>query len=276
MFARAQLTMKSAFFALALAALLPGLSSAQTAEREVDVELVLAVDVSRSMGAEEMEIQRRGYAAALTDPQVLDAIFSGLTGRVAITFMEWAGDGNQHVVVPWREIATPQDAQAFADLLLSGPSFNMRYTSISGAILTAVRLFDGNGFKGLKRVIDISGDGPNNQGVPVDEARDLAVANGIIINGLPLMTTTGTYGRYSIPDLDRYYIDCVIGGPASFSVPVTSWETFPEAVRRKLVLELAGGVPGANQLPVHRTAGEASTDCLIGERLLWQWDFNVR
>ena len=274
MFPLAQL--KTLFLALAAFILLPVMLVAQTAEREVDVELVLAVDVSRSMGAEEMEIQRRGYAAALTDPQVLDAMFSGLTGRVAITFMEWAGDGNQHVVVPWREIATPEDAQAFADLLLAGPSFNMRYTSISGAILTATRLFDDNGFAGLKRVIDVSGDGPNNQGVPVEEARDLAIGNGIIINGLPLMTTGGFYGRYSIPYLDRYYVDCVIGGPASFSLPVTSWEEFPEAVRRKLVLELAGGEPGEDRLPLIRAAAEEKTDCLIGERLLMQWDFNDR
>lgn len=274
MFPLAQL--KTLFLALAVFVFLPLMLSAQTAEREVDIELVLAVDVSRSMGAEEMEIQRQGYAAALTDPQVLDAMFSGLTGRVAITFMEWAGDGNQHVVVPWREIATQEDAQAFAGLLLANPSFNMRYTSISGAILTATRLFEDNGFAGLKRVIDVSGDGPNNQGVPVEEARDLAVGNGIIINGLPLMTTGGFYGRYSIPYLDRYYVDCVIGGPASFSLPVTSWEEFPEAVRRKLVLELAGGDPGEGRLPVIRVAEEKKTDCLIGERLLLQWDFNDR
>ena len=268
--------LRTVLLAFAIPAFLPAVALAQSAEREVDVELVLAVDVSRSMGAEEMDIQRRGYAAALTDPQVLDAMFSGLTGRVAITFMEWAGDGNQHVVVPWREIASPEDAQAFADLLLAGPSYNMRYTSISGAILTATRLFDDNGFAGLKRVIDVSGDGPNNQGVPVEEARDLAVGNGIIINGLPLMTTGGFYGRYSIPYLDRYYVDCVIGGPASFSLPVKSWEEFPEAVRRKLVLELAGHAMRESELPLVRVAQEEKTDCLIGERLLLQWDFNDR
>ncbi|MCC2095481.1 MAG: DUF1194 domain-containing protein, partial [Hyphomicrobiales bacterium] len=122
------------------------------------------------------------------------------------------------------------------------------------------------------------GDGPNNQGAPVEEARDLAVANGIIINGLPLMTTGDGLSRYAIPFLDRYYIDCVIGGPASFSLPVDRWEAFPEAVRRKLVLELAHAPPGtgrdgaANALPVTRIADRSKVDCLIGERLRMQWD----
>jgi len=252
------------------------------AETEVDVELVLAVDVSRSMSAGELEIQRRGYAEAIRDPQVVKAISEGLVGRIAVTYLEWAGDGNQRVVVPWMEIANMDDAQSFSARLVATSGFTMRYTSISGALLTATRLFEGNGFAGLKKVIDVSGDGPNNQGVPVEEARDLALGNNIVINGLPLMTNEGGFSRFSIPNLDKYYTDCVIGGPGSFSLPVRSWEEFPEAVRRKLVLELAGyEMPETGRIPVVKvqSGGDGNGDkfdCLIGERLRLQWDGSLQ
>lgn len=235
---------------------------------EVDVELVLAVDVSRSMNREELLIQREGYAAALTDPQVINAITQGLTGRIAVTYLEWAGDGTHHVTVPWRIIANEEDAGQFAAVLRETPVWNMQFTSISGAILKATQLFENNNIAGLKRVIDVSGDGPNNQGVPVTEARDLAAGSGITINGLPLMTAPDAYSRWSIPDLDVYYIECVIGGPGSFSLPVRSWEEFPAAVRRKLVLELAGGLPDqpARLIPASART-DSGYDCLIGEKL---------
>ncbi len=236
-------------------------------ETVVDVELVLAVDVSLSMSQEEREIQRRGYAAAIADPSVIDAIAKGLHQRIAVTYLEWAGDTRHRVVMPWRLIASPDDARRVADELALAQSRGERRTSISGAMREAAKLFDGNGYRGMKRVIDISGDGPNNHGRPVLEARDAVVTQGIIINGLPLMTNGGLASSFNIKDLDAYYANCVIGGPGAFTVPVTEWTQFPEAVRRKLVLELAGGVPAAKLI---RVAGSEPYDCLIGEKLWLQ------
>ncbi|PHP67514.1 hypothetical protein CSC94_07350 [Zhengella mangrovi] len=263
-------------FLLFGAAATQGSSPAAASEQVVDVELVLAVDVSLSMMPFELEIQRKGYAAAITDPSVVGAIRQGLHGRIAVTYIEWAGDYTQRQVVPWTMIETAEDARAFASTLTANAGGGMRRTSISGAIAYSAGLFDDNGFRGLKRVIDISGDGPNNQGRPVTEARDDAVDRGIIINGLPLMTLDSSpYGSFDIPDLDRYYTRCVIGGPGAFMVPVDGWEQFPEAIRRKLVLELAG----VQRSPVIRVAGPALEDtepydCLIGERI-WQRRFQL-
>ncbi|WP_407936797.1 DUF1194 domain-containing protein [Jiella pelagia] len=236
----------------------------------VDVELVLAVDVSWSMDQSEQEIQRDGYAAAFRDPKVQEAIFDGVNGRVAVTYVEWAGTTSQMVVVPWTLIDTKEAADAFAYRLATELPDRERRTSISSAIDTIVPMFDGNGFDGLRRVIDISGDGPNNQGRMVTLARDGAVAAGITINGLPLMTSGGGFSWGSIPDLDRYYSDCVIGGPGAFVIPVNDWSQFPEAVRRKLILELAGGWPlGAEPREplVLKTQGLPAADCLVGENM---------
>jgi hypothetical protein len=238
---------------------------AQTNE-VVDVELVFAVDISRSISMEELAIQRDGYAAALTDPSVLEAIADGLHQKIAITYVEWSGVRGQRTIVPWTVIAKPADAVAIANFLRSEiPASGMR-TSISSAIDHTSGLFEGNGISGMKRVIDISGDGPNNQGGPVLDARDAAIAKGIIINGLPLLTNSGPFSEYDLPNLDEYYANCVIGGPGSFMVPVTSWEQFPAAVRRKLILELADG-SRSERLPVVLAAGETGYDCLIGEKM---------
>ncbi|MAW85129.1 MAG: hypothetical protein CMJ42_01235 [Phyllobacteriaceae bacterium] len=257
------------------AALLTG--PARTQEQVVDVELVLAVDVSLSMMPFELEIQRKGYAAAIVDPNVIKAIRQGIHGRIAVTYLEWAGDFSHRQVVPWTIIETAADAQAFSDLLTANAGRGMRRTSISGAIEQASSLFEDNGIRGLKRVIDISGDGPNNQGRPVTEARDEAVAKGIVINGLPLMTLDSSpYGSFDIPDLDRYYANCVIGGPGAFMVPVDEWDQFPAAIRRKLVLELAGYGAGASVILA--ATGDAGNDpgydCMIGERI-WQRRFQM-
>lgn len=256
-----------------LLALMPAGGQARAAGMEVDVELVLAVDVSRSMSAEELEIQRHGYAAAITDPRVIEAIRAGMLGRIAVTYLEWAANFNQRVSVDWQVIEGEADAQAFAGKLMALTQQGMQRTSISGAIEKASELLEGNGFDGLKRVIDVSGDGPNNQGTPVALARDKAVAEGIVINGLPLMTSSSQYSAFAIDDLDLYYANCVIGGPASFSLPVTSWEEFPEAVRRKLIIELAGPARVPESASVVRTQGLAAPDpdydCLIGEKI-WQ------
>ena len=239
----------------------------------VDVELVLAVDVSWSMDRGEQEIQRNGYVAAFRNPEVQQVIMRGNYGKVAVTFVEWAGSFTQSVVLPWTLIDSREAADAFAYRLSVEEPDRERRTSISGALDFAVPMFSGNGFVGLRRVIDVSGDGPNNQGRPVTEAREAAVAKGITINGLPLMTSTASDGYAnwgSIPDLDRYYSHCVIGGPGAFMVPVRDWPQFPEAVRRKLVLELSDAwpLPKAEAFPVLKVAGETVPDCLAGEK---QW-----
>lgn len=244
----------------------------------VDVELILAVDVSLSMSPGELAIQRDGYAAALTSEQVINAIRDGVHGRIAITYVEWAGVTVQNVVVPWTIVSSLEEAQAFAEKLTLHPSNSARRTSISGALTFAGDMFAESPHRGMKRVVDISGDGPNNQGGLVVPARDALVEQGITINGLPLMTTGGFSSVYDLADLDLYYENCVIGGPGAFMIPVNDWAQFPEAVRRKLVLELAGG-PGS-ALPAHArivpAAARDSADCEVGEKMwrdrTWMWD----
>jgi hypothetical protein len=237
----------------------------------VDVELVLAVDVSRSMTPNELEIQRRGYAEAIASAEIVDAIRNGPEGRVALSYMEWAGAGSQRTVVGWTLIASSEDARAFADRLITRFDENLSRTSISGAIDAAAASFDGNGFAGWRQVIDVSGDGPNNHGRPVEDARDAALARGIVINGLPLMTDEGIGRQWHLADLDRYYRDCVIGGPAAFVIPVKDWSEFVFAVRQKLVLEFVG--PAVPLIRVQHDPGLPKYDCLIGERI---WDDMMR
>ncbi|MBB3949511.1 DUF1194 domain-containing protein [Aureimonas jatrophae] len=249
--------------------------AAQAADTPVDVELVLAVDVSWSMDRGEQEIQRAGYVAALRSPEVQKAILEGGYGRIAVAYVEWAGDSAQNVVVPWTMIDSKEAAEAFAYRLSVEEPDRERRTSISAAIDFVVPMFDDNGFEGMRRVIDISGDGPNNQGRPVLAARSAALERGITINGLPLMTSGegDPMGRWgSIANLDRYYADCVIGGPGAFVIPVNEWSQFPEAVRRKLVLELADVWPtreSPEASPVLRIAASNASDCLVGEAM-WQ------
>ncbi|MBP0614623.1 DUF1194 domain-containing protein [Jiella mangrovi] len=235
----------------------------------VDVELVLAVDVSWSMDRGEQEIQRNGYAAAFRDPKVQEAILEGVNGKVAVTYVEWAGTASQTVVVPWTLIDSKAAADAFAYRLTTELPDRERRTSISAAIDYLVPMFSGNGYDGLRRVIDISGDGPNNQGRMVTLARDAAVKAGITINGLPLMTSDGGFSWGSIPNLDRYYFECVIGGPRAFVIPVNDWSQFPEAVRRKLILELADAWPRVESdlPPVLKTQAMPPADCLVGENM---------
>jgi len=261
----------------------PPVMAASAAEVEVDVELMLAVDVSRSMTRRELEIQRRGYAEALLSREVLDAIRYGPRGQVAVTYVEWAGSLSQRIIVGWTLLRDRADAEAFAARLAAHFDSNLRRTSISGAIDYASGLFDGNGFAGLTQVIDISGDGPNNQGRPVTAARRDALVRGISINGLPLMTREGMGSQWHIEDLDRYYRDCVIGGPGAFVIPVLEWQHFPTAVKRKLVLELVRRPPAAappaapDPAPVIPAAAEAPYDCLIGEKIwddMWGDDWN--
>ena len=232
---------------------------------EVDLELVLAVDVSRSMSADELETQRRGYAEALRSPEVIGAIEGGLLGRIALTYIEWAGQYSQRSAVEWTLIDGPEAAHAFADRIGAHLEPGMRRTSISGALLYSATLFERNGFDGLRRVIDISGDGPNNQGRPVPMARESVLSRGITINGLPLMTPEDRLQVWDIADLDVYYENCVIGGPGAFVVPVVGWDQFGDAVRRKMVLEIAGRLPER----LWRAQAPGAYDCLVGEKI-WE------
>ena len=232
----------------------------------VDVELILAVDVSRSMSPRELEIQRRGYAEALVSQEVTDAIARGRYKQIALTYLEWAGAFSQREIVGWTLIRTPEDAQAFAAKLTAQFNTALRRTSISGAIDHSRSLFNLNGFNGLSHVLDISGDGPNNMGREVTEARDQAVNRGITINGLPLMTREGLGTQWHLDDLDEYYRQCVIGGAGAFVIPVLEWEHFPAAVRRKLVLEIAGQQPKVWRA---QSVNREGYDCLIGEKI---WD----
>lgn len=254
------------------AALVPAVASAQEA---VDVELALAVDVSLSMSPGEMEIQRRGYAEALTHETVIRAIEDGVHGRIALAYFEWAGDFSQRVLVPWTVIASAEDAIRVAEMLTASPPRSARRTSISGAIDFAADLFAESGYSGIRRVLDISGDGPNNQGRPVTEARDELTAAGITINGLPLMTNEGFSTSYDVAELDRYYSECVIGGPGAFMIPVNDWSQFPEAVRRKLIIELAGNEAHEFRPQVIPVQAQPAYDCLIGEKMWrnrsWMW-----
>ena len=235
---------------------------------EVDVELFLAVDVSRSMSPAELEIQRRGYAAALTSPEVLKAIEGGLLAEIALTYVEWAGEYAQRVIVPWTTIASAAEAQAVANRITADFNDGMRRTSISGALLYAAQDIETNSFYGLRRVIDLSGDGPNNQGRPVLRARQMVLDKGIVINGLPLMTTDALSALWGIPDLDEYYRRCVIGGPGAFVIPVLDWSQFAAAVRKKLVLEIAGRPA---QLETAQLRRLPPYNCLIGEEI---WERN--
>ncbi|MEO1331217.1 MAG: DUF1194 domain-containing protein [Pseudomonadota bacterium] len=252
------------------------------ADAPVDVELMLAVDVSYSMSPSELEIQRRGYAAALRDPEILRAATSGYRKQIALSYVEWSGAGQQRTVLPWTLIASAEDLERFASKLTADAPQALRRTSISSLLDFAPSSFADNGFAGDRRVIDVSGDGPNNMGRSVTEARDELVAAGFAINGLPLMTNNGRGWLPDLEDLDLYYEHCVIGGPLSFSIPVRSWREFLPAVRKKLILELAGRTPEPRIVMAQWRGGSAAGyDCLIGEKL-WrrfmererEYDFN--
>ncbi len=227
--------------ALVVVATLLGASvSAPAQDAAVDLELVLAVDVSGSVDSFEARLQRQGYIDALTDPRFLQAVRNGRHGRIAVTYLEWGGWGLFRHVVDWRVISDEASARAFVGSLgRIDPSF--RGTSISGAIGLSLQLFALNPHRGDRKVIDISGDGPNNDGLSVVYYRDLAVSRGITINGLPILADAGNV----VPDLDVYYEECVIGGAGAFVIAAQNFESFAEAVLRKLILEIADARPSA-------------------------------
>ena len=233
----------------------------------VDVELVLAVDVSYSMDMDELAIQREGYAQAIVSKEFLQALKTGPNGKISVTYFEWAASSDQKIIIPWRVIDGPETADAVANEIMKTPIRRASRTSISGAINFAMPLFEENPYRGLRRVIDISGDGPNNNGAPVIGARDAAIGKGITINGLPIMVKEPSYSTMDIDNLDFYYEDCVIGGPGAFVVTIKDRDKFKEAIRTKLVLEVAGRTPGRRVIPVAEK--EPRVSCMIGEKI-WQ------
>ena len=236
----------------------------------VDVELVLAVDVSYSMDMDELAIQREGYAQAIVSKEFLQALKTGPHGKISVTYFEWAASSDQKIIIPWRLIDGPETADAVANEIMKTPIRRASRTSISGAINFAMPLFDENPHRGLRRVIDISGDGPNNNGAPVTVARDAAVEKGIVINGLPIMVKEPSYSTMDIDNLDAYYEDCVIGGPGSFVVTIKDRDKFKEAIRTKLLLEVAGRTPERPVVPAAAAASkEPRVNCMIGEKI-WQ------
>lgn len=244
---------------LTLAAALAAAEAAPVlkASEKVDLELMFAVDVSESIDAQEARVQRGGYVAALRDPLVLAAIRRGKWGRTAVAYFEWSGEGRQRQVVDWSIIHDAASARRVADALARAPIGAGRWTSISGALDFARLRFGANGFDGERRVIDISGDGFNNVGRPVTAARDRAVAEGITINGLPVIHRPKNFTWPPMPFLDLYFRNCVIGGPGAFMVVSKTLKDFAAAVRRKLILEIAGTwkppamtpIPAATQAP---------------------------
>jgi len=217
---------------------LAGLRGAR-ADEPVDVLLVLAVDISRSVDDDEAKLQREGYRNAVSDPVVIEAIRGGMIGAVAIAYVEWAGVEYQRLVLPWTRIAGPADAHAWSDRLAEAPRTSLSWTSISGALDFSRTVLASAPFEATRRVIDVSGDGVNNSGGAVEIARDRCVAEGIVVNGLPIVNDRPTFGRMPPVPLDEYYRESVVGGPGAFVIVAEDFESFGVAVKRKLIREIA-------------------------------------
>jgi hypothetical protein len=216
---------------------------AATAGEPVDLLLVLAADVSRSVDAAKFQLQREGYAAAISDPRVVEAVRSGRNGRVGLIFVEWSGVTSQRVLIDWTAIGDAESAKGFGDRLLEAPRSFADRTSISGAITFAMEQFARSPYDCARRTIDISGDGTNNSGADVAVARDDAVAQGVTINGLVIFSETPLSWN---PDhtnppggLDNYYRKNVIGGPGAFVLAAQNFNSFGEAIIKKLIAEVA-------------------------------------
>ena len=241
-------------------------SSQAKEELPVDIELVLAVDVSASMDLDELRLQRQGYIAAFRSPELIEQIRSLPLGRIAVAYVEWGDQDTQDIVVPWTLVKDEGGAEQVAAELEAAPLGHAFGTSIAGALTFANELFQNNGFAGQRRTIDISGDGPNTVGTPVAPARDAVLARGVTINGLPIMIRLGwSSGLYSTSGLDFYYEDCVIGGQSAFIVIVKSRALFAEAIKRKVILELMSVRQEPEITPIADTH-RPRIDCLVGEK----------
>jgi len=251
----------------AFAAPLPRLADSSPNAIPVDIELVIAVDVSYSMDPDEQALQREGYVRALTSREFTQALRQGANGKIAITYFEWAGEFDQKILMPWRLIEGPESADAVAAELAAAPYRRASRTSISGGLNFTKPLFEHSGYRGTRRVIDVSGDGANNSGPLIVPTRDDVLASGITINGLPIMLKRPMAGTMDIEKLDVYYEDCVTGGAGSFVIPIRERSQFIEATRQKLVLEIAGRTPEPRVVPA--SAQAPRIDCTIGEKM-WQ------
>ncbi len=221
-----------------------------SAAEPVDLLLILAADVSRSVDSQKFQLQREGYAAALTNPRVLDAIRAGRNGRIGVLFLEWSGFGNQKVVIDWMLVDGPKAAQAFGDRLVESPRSFADRTSISGGIDAAVAQLARAPFSAERRTIDVSGDGTNNAGRDVGQARDEALALGVTINGLVILSDTPLpwNPEHTNPPggLTKYYRDNVIGGPGSFVLEAKDFNSFGQAIVKKMIAEIADARHGGS------------------------------
>ena len=224
---------------LAASAALAAAHPARAQAEPVDVLLVLAVDVSRSIDEDEARLQREGYRNAVSDPRVVEVVRRGMIGAIGLAYVEWAGFEYQRLVLPWTRIANQHEAEAWSSALAEAPRASLSWTSISGGIDFARRTMAEAPFEATRRVIDVSGDGVNNSGRPAEAARDAAVAEGIVINGLPIINDRPTFGRMPAIPLDQYFQQSVIGGPGAFLIVAEDFEAFGTAVRRKLIREIA-------------------------------------
>jgi Protein of unknown function (DUF1194) len=220
------------------ALLLGSLATLAAAPDAVDVLLILGIDVSRSVTDDEAQLQRDGYRAALTDKQVIAAITGGPVGAIGLAYFEWARFDMQQLILPWTRIAGATDAQAWSQRLSQPPYHSLPRTSISGALTYAGQLFGQAPWSAPRRVIDISGDGANNNGPPTDPVRDQLVAAGITINGLPIINRHPRWG-FIEEGVPEFYRDHVVGGPGSFLIVADNFDSFAEAIRKKMVQEIA-------------------------------------
>lgn len=259
----------------ALAAALCCVQSSGGAEtpEDVDVALVIATDVSYSIDENEAHFQRQGAVAAFRNPDVIKAIKGGARGRIAVAYIDFATAGANKVIASWHVIHDESTAGEFAAILEAAPRTLGVNTSISSGLELAMHLLETSGIRAEKRLIDISGDGPNNEGHLVDRVRDEAIAKGIVINGLPIMTPADQFDIYYLPDIDKYYAGCVIGGQGSFIQVAHGFEDLERALRRKLILEISDATPSRPLLmkvaavtppPPHPAYDKG---CDIGERM---------
>jgi len=249
--------------------------AAASGER-VDIALVINTDVSYSVDENEARFQREGAIAAFRNADVIKAIQAGPLGRIAVTYLDFSSYSTNKIIAPWHIVHDAASAEAFADLLAIAPRTLGVQTSISSGLEMAEHLLETSGYVATKRVIDVSGDGPNNEGHLVDKVRDEIVAKGIVINGLPIMTPADQFDVYYLADLDKYYAGCVIGGPGAFIQIAHGFEDLARALRRKLILEISDAGT-ANPLLVKVAAASAprtasphavyEKGCDIGERM---------
>ena len=235
----------------ALVGSLAALAAARSAKAAtpVDLQLVMAVDVSRSIDEVEAELQRRGYIEAMTNERVIDAILSGENKGIGVCYVEWAGTHYQQTVIDWMAIDGAQSARRFSERLAEAPRTSQSWTAVGQGLAYSAKRFENAPFTAKRRIIDISGDGRTNDGPPAELVRDRLVADGIVINGLPVMMNRNNYGRPADTTLDKYYEENVVGGPGSFMIVAANFDDFGRAVRSKLIREISSRETPATILP---------------------------